>query len=158
MAARDISRVSLLWATLDNAAELAEHHRVLDPAPWSKESFQGALSHPGATSFVARTGQPLETIGFIIGQLAADEAELQMLGVVPAWQRNGLGHRLVESLARAAAKAEARRLFLEVAEDNLPALALYRKTGFVETGRRKGYYVRSGGTAVDALLMARTLA
>ncbi|MFM2422580.1 MAG: hypothetical protein RL291_1110, partial [Pseudomonadota bacterium] len=113
--------------------------------------------HPGSTAFVARTGNPQETVGFVVGQLAADEAELLTIAVVKDWQRSGLGRRLVDALARAAKKAEAKRLHLEVAEDNAAAIALYQQTGFVETGRRKGYYVRSGQPAVDAILMARML-
>jgi ribosomal-protein-alanine N-acetyltransferase len=39
-----------------------------------------------------------------------------------------------------------------VAADNQPALALYRRFGFVETGRRPAYYEN-----VDAVLMQRDL-
>ena len=52
---------------------------------------------------------------------------------------------------------EAKRIFLEVAEDNAPAVALYRKLNFVEVGRRKRYYERPGGEAVDALTLVLTL-
>lgn len=155
---RDISRVSILWATVDHAAGLAGQHAVLFAEPWSTQNFAGSLSHPGSTAFLARTGDPLATIGFVVGLLAADEAELLTLGVAADWQRSGLGRRLVEALARAAQKAEAKRLFLEVAADNVAALALYRSTGFAETGRRTGYYVRADAPAVDAILMARPLA
>jgi [ribosomal protein S18]-alanine N-acetyltransferase len=46
---------------------------------------------------------------------------------------------------------------LEVAEDNAAAIGLYKKNGFVETGRRKGYYERPGANAVDALVLSLTL-
>ncbi|MGL4398004.1 MAG: ribosomal protein S18-alanine N-acetyltransferase, partial [Hyphomicrobium sp.] len=113
--------------------------------------------HPASTSLVAVTGDPKIVKGFIIGQLAADEAEIIALGVAPDWQRAGLGMRLVEGLARAAARGEAKRLFLEVADDNVPALALYRKLGFAETGRRRAYYERKGQPSVDAIVMALPL-
>jgi ribosomal-protein-alanine N-acetyltransferase len=43
-----------------------------------------------------------------------------------------------------------------VAADNIAAQQLYRGCGFVENGRRRGYY-RRRGIAVDALILRRTL-
>jgi ribosomal-protein-alanine N-acetyltransferase len=60
-------------------------------------------------------------------------------------------------LSRAARRGDAKRIFLEVAEDNEAALALYRKLGFQEVGRRKRYYARRDGEPADALTMALTL-
>ena len=61
---------------------------------------------------------------------------------------------LVQGLIRAAKRGEAKRLYLEVAEDNAAAAALYQSLGFSESGRRKGYYERPQGPAVDALVLA----
>ena len=58
---------------------------------------------------------------------------------------------------RAARRGGAKRIFLEVAEDNAAGLALYRKLGFVEAGRRKRYYERPGNARVDALTLVLTL-
>ena len=79
------------------------------------------------------------------------------MGVGKDRQRHGIGRRLVEALGRAAKKAEARQLFLEVAKDNGPALALYKALGFKEVGRRKSYYERPGGPPQDALTLALAL-
>ena len=156
-AGRDPKRVSLLWAGLDRAdAVTSLHAKLFDPA-WDEESIRKLLDHPAATSFVAFDGEAQEVVGFIMGQLAADEAEILSIGVAPDWQRAGLGRRLVDGLATAAKRAEARRLFLEVADDNQGALALYRAAGFSETGRRKAYYARNGGAAADAVTMALDL-
>lgn len=149
--------VSLLWAGADRAPEIAAiHARLFDPA-WSEDSIRASLDHPAATAFVAFAGDIKATAGFIMGQIAADEAEILSLGVAPEWQRLGLAQKLVEGLARALGRAEVRKLHLEVAEDNTAALALYRKLGFAETGRRKGYYERNGGPPADALTLAKTI-
>ena len=47
-----------------------------------------------------------------------------------------------------------RRVFLEVAADNMPARALYVGLGFDIVGRRPRYYRRPGGEAVDALIVS----
>lgn len=152
----DPKYVSLLWAGTDRAAEIASlHAKLFDPA-WDEESCKRTLDHPASTAFVVVVGHPKVTAGFILGQLAADEAEILSLGVASEYQRHGLGRRLVDGLARAVSRAEAKRLFLEVADDNAAALALYRRAGFVESGRRKAYYQRKTGAA-DALTLALAL-
>lgn len=160
---RNIKHVSLLWAAPERSAEIANlHKRLFDPA-WDETAVKNLLEHPASTSLVAvygdpkAVGEPKAVVGFVIGQLAADEAEILSIGVAPDWQRFGLGKMLVEGLVRAARRGEAKRLFLEVAEDNTAAGALYQSLGFQVTGGRKRYYERAGGTAVDAILFALDL-
>jgi ribosomal-protein-alanine N-acetyltransferase len=154
---RNLRHVSLLWAAPERAEELAELHAKLFNPSWNADAIRSLLEHPASTSLVAVAGNPKEVVGFIIGQLAADEAEILSLGVRSSWQRWGLGKHLVEGLIRASRRGEAKRLFLEVADDNVAALSLYRRLGFLETGRRKGYYERSEGRRADALMFALTL-
>ena len=141
----------------ERAIEISQMHARMFDEAWDAPSVMKLLEHPGATGFVAQIGAPKITVGFIIGQVMADEAEILSLGVAPELQRRGLGKLLVQGLVRAAKKAEAKRLFLEVAADNTAALALYTSLGFQETGRRKGYYPRKDGEAVDAVTMAVTV-
>lgn len=147
----DPKYVSLLWAGPDQAAAIAQLHKQLFDPPWDEAGIRALLDHPASTAFAAMIGNPKSAIGFIMGQIAADEAEVLSIGVAKEWQRKGIGRRLVDGLARAVKKAEGKSIFLEVAEDNPAALGLYRRLGFTETGRRKGYYARPGGKAVDAL-------
>jgi ribosomal-protein-alanine N-acetyltransferase len=51
----------------------------------------------------------------------------------------------------------ARRVFLEVAEDNRAARGLYSAQGFAGVGRRAGYYGAAAGTDSDALILSRLL-
>lgn len=153
----DYRHVSILWASPEDAVALAELHAGLFAKAWDADSFARLLGHPGSTSFLARVGEPAQTAGFIVSQLAADEAEILSLGVHKDRQRHGIGRRLVEAMARAAKKAEARRLFLEVGLSNAGALALYAGLGFREVGRRKGYYEHPGAAPEDALVLALAL-
>lgn len=154
---RDPKYVSLLWAGPERAEEISALHATLFDPAWDTESIAKLLDHPGATALVAMHGNPKVIAGFVIGQLAADEAEILTIGVATEWQRKGLGKRLIEGLANAVRRAEAKRLFLEVAADNDAAFALYTGQGFTATGMRKGYYVRKGAQAADALTLALKL-
>lgn len=154
---RNIKHVSMLWAAPERSAEIAALHKRLFYPAWDEAAVKSLLDHPASTSLVAVAGDPKSIAGFIIGQLAADEAEILSIGVAPDWQRLGLGKMLVEGLIRAVRRGEAKRLFLDVAADNAGALRLYKSLNFIETGRRKAYYERANGPAVDALLFALDL-
>lgn len=149
--------VSLLWAGPELAPELASLHAGLFPDAWDAAALEKLLAHPGAIAFAARLGAPPHTAGFVLAQMAADEAEVLTLGVRKDRQRHGIGKGLVEALTRAARKSEVKRLFLEVARSNTSAIGLYQKLGFAQIGERKGYYQRAGGPAEDALMLALAL-
>lgn len=91
--------------------------------------------------------------GYASIRMFAPEAELMRIAVGLGSRRQGVGSQLLEAAQDAARARGAERLLLEVADDNEPALALYRRAGYRETGRRRGYY-RSGA---DAVLMERDL-
>lgn len=154
---RNVKHASMLWAAPERAEEIAALHAKLFDPPWDAAAIKGLLEHPAATSLIAVAGSPKAIIGFVIGQLAADEAEILSIGVAPNWQRAGVAAGLLEGLARAARRGDAKRIFLDVAEDNEAARALYQKLGFAEVGRRKRYYQRAGAEPVDALTLAWTL-
>jgi ribosomal-protein-alanine N-acetyltransferase len=116
------------------AACLAALHAAAAPAEaWDAAAFGRLLAMPGAHALATAAG-------FVLFRLAADEAEILMLAVLPEARRRGLGRRLVEAAAAMAGRRGARAMFLEVAAGNAAARALYAATGFVEVGTRPGYY------------------
>jgi ribosomal-protein-alanine N-acetyltransferase len=151
------NNLSLLWASPERSDEIAAlHARLFDPA-WDVESINQSIEHPASASFIAQVRDPLALAGFILGRIAADEAEILSIGVAPEWQRRGVGRKMVEGLVRAARRAEVKRLFLEVATDNTAAVALYAALGFKKVGGRKDYYERAGGKRADAVILALDL-
>ena len=127
---------------------------------WTVGAVAAILAAPGAFGLIAEIeGEDgPEPAGFVLIRRVAEECEILSLGVAPRHRRRGIARTLVRRANTLATRGGAGRIFLEVAEDNLPALGLYRELGFAEVGRRKGYYRRrgSGGDAA-ALVMRRTL-
>ncbi|MDW3225150.1 MAG: GNAT family N-acetyltransferase [Paracoccaceae bacterium] len=124
------------------------HHAAFNvERPWSAEEFETLLS----SRFVSVFHRPG---GFALIRAVAGEVELLTLAVEPARQRQGVADGLMSDWM---VQAEGESAFLEVAADNVAAQRLYQKHGFVETGRRTGYYVRACRPAVDAVLMTVAL-
>lgn len=96
-----------------------------------------------------------DVLGFACAAAVADEAELQSIAVRPAVRRGGVGSALLETVLEWARDAGYRALHLEVRAGNVPAIGLYRRFGFVQTGLRRGYYQDDGE---DALLLTRDFA
>jgi [ribosomal protein S18]-alanine N-acetyltransferase len=86
-------------------------------------------------------------VGHAVVSAAGDDAELQRIAVDPRYRRRGLAGELLTAVESRAAADGATRLLLEVREDNTTAAAFYESRGFVEVGRRRGYY-RDGAAAV----------
>ena len=149
----DLKHLSLLWALPEHAAEISRLHAGSFDEGWDTGAVTRLLLNPGSVAMVASAGVPPVAGAFILAQVAADEAEILTVAVDPTWRRQGVAARLVEGVKRGAVRGGAQALFLEVAAGNTAAIALYRKAGFAETGRRKGYYARPDGTREDAIVM-----
>lgn len=144
--------LAIAEAGVEAAALLAALHRAgigtAGPA-WDEAGFAALLRHPGRRALIAlAAGAP---VGLVLVGVAADEAEILTLAVLPQWRRQGAGRALVEAALGHAARQGATRLVLEVAVRNAPARALYAALGFAEIARRRAYY--AGGE--DALVLAR---
>ncbi|SJM58223.1 Ribosomal-protein-S18p-alanine acetyltransferase [Brevundimonas diminuta 3F5N] len=127
-------------------ARLAAIHAEAFAAPWDEAALSELLVSPGVFAVA-------EDEGFILIRVVVDEAEILTLAVRPSARRAGLGGRLVEAAVVRAAALGAERMFLEVAEGNAAARALYARSGFVEMGRRRGYYSHADGRREDALTL-----
>lgn len=135
-----------------HAAVLAAVHAECIAPPWSMETFATLLGQPGVAGWIA-TEASEEPVGLLLARAAADEAEILTLAVLPNWRRRGIARHLMVAFVAWAATVNATRLFLEVAEDNAAARALYERSGFAVAGHRNDYYSRGR----DALLLVRFL-
>jgi tRNA threonylcarbamoyladenosine biosynthesis protein TsaB len=147
----DIHKVSI-----DQAESLGNLHALSFDHPWDAASIRKLMAVPGALALVAmsRFGEPL---GFVLARATADEAEILTLAVAPDFRRRRIGLRLLAGAADALAAEGARRLHIEVARSNIPAMSLYEAAGFAVNGTRRDYYARPNGTREDAVAMSRAL-
>ena len=72
------------------------------------------------------------------------------------YRKKGAGKLLLGAGETEIIKRGADIVFLDVAEDNPGAIALYRNAGYVQHGRRSGYY-RRPGARIGALLFQKRL-
>ena len=135
---------------------MAALHKMSFPRPWGREELAELLAMPGAFALMGFEGEA--PCGFILMRAVAGEAEILTIAVLPDRRGAGLGQLLVEDALRRAQDNGAEVCFLEVAEENAPARALYVKTGFEVSGKREGYYSAEEGAGANALIMRRALA
>jgi [ribosomal protein S18]-alanine N-acetyltransferase len=89
-------------------------------------------------------------VGFAVGKVLLDEAELETVAVAIEARRGGIGRSLCVAVKQWCATQGAALMALEVRAGNVGAIALYAGMGFVEAGRRAGYY---RNPVEDAVLM-----
>jgi ribosomal-protein-alanine N-acetyltransferase len=141
-----------------DARDLADIHRSGFERGWDASEFERLLSDQSVIGHVARPGGRSRVTGFVLSRLVLDESEILTIAVDPRARRAGQGRLLLRSHLGRLAALGIRSVFLEVAENNQAARHLYRKFGFEEVGRRKGYYGSQAGAAATALVMRRDLA
>ena len=73
------------------------------------------------------------------------------------WRGSGVGSALLQATIDWARDQGLHKLCLEVFAHNTAAIALYRKCGFVEEGRRVKHYRRASGELWDAVIMGLRL-
>ncbi len=136
-------------AHASQAEALSAIHRAAFPPRevWGGDAIALQLVMPGTFGLVEVRG------GMLLARVAADEAEVLTLAVLPALRRQGLGRALLQAAMAEARRRGAAAMTLEVAVDNVPARDLYQRAGFTQVGRRRRYYA----SGADALVLRAAL-
>lgn len=144
-------------ALVADGARMAAIHAEGFAVGWDRQDIeQMVLAGDTADVLISRGVLGEIVTGFAISRVVLDEAELLTIALDREVRGRGLAAPLLKRHAERVRRAGAASLFLEVAADNTPALALYRGLGMVEIGRRKGYYPAldaTPNTRRDALTM-----
>jgi ribosomal-protein-alanine N-acetyltransferase len=123
---------------MDDVDRIAASEAAAAAHPWSAGAVRGALEAHGGHALLAVRGGAL--LGHLIGQVVLDEAELWSVATLPAARRAGVGRALLREAHALWRAMGATVAHLEVRDDNHGARALYAGEGWVEVGRRRGYY------------------
>ena len=129
---------------------VAELERQCFSHPWSVDALREELFNDAACFIAAVTGEG-EVVGYAGLHCVLDEGYIDNIAVKPCFRRQGVAGELLGAFVRFG-QAHLAFLTLEVRESNKAAVALYRKYGFLEAGRRKAYY---DAPREDAILMTR---
>ena len=144
-------RIRSMKATdIDRVAEIASG---LDHAPqWPRRVYEAALSEssPMRIILVAEDAGTGVVVGFAVTAVVQPEAELESIAVSAGYQRQGVARRIFTAITAELSHVQLREVVLEVRDSNKAARGFYRSLGFVEVGRRPGYYA---DPVEDAILM-----
>ena len=131
-------------------AGVAELERLCFATPWSEAMLAEELYNDTASIIVAE-GEDGSVLGYAGLHVILDEGYIDNVAVRPDCRRQGIADRLLDVFCRFGEEKLA-FLTLEVRPSNEAAVALYRKHGFQEAGRRRDYYE---APKEDALLLTR---
>ena len=135
--------------TLEDLPAVVALDQMSFSLPWPERSFRFELTeNPASRCWVAVTDGRI--VGMIVNWLLVDEVHVATIATHPEYRRQGIARKLLAHSLRHMSGEGAISSFLEVRESNDAARDMYRKFGYVETGRRKAYYKDNNE---DAILM-----
>ncbi len=135
--------------TLEDVPAVHEIDSLSFSLPWPERSFRFEVSeNPVSRGWVAEVDG--RVVAMLVLWLTVDEAHIATIATHPDFRQQGIGERLMVAALQSARQEGARTAFLEVRASNVAAQNLYRKYGFVVSGRRPRYYKDN---QEDAILM-----
>jgi len=135
-------------ATSNDLADILSIEKKVFKHPWSKEQLSWELnSQPVAENYVMIARGNM--VGYLFSHVVDDDVQILNIAIDIPFQHKGYGEQLLSYfLDQFNADIS---IHLEVRKSNFPAINLYLKFGFHETGTRKGYYA----DGEDAIIMQR---
>ncbi len=130
--------------------ESLEQEWIQEARFWSLDSICDSI-RSGAILFYYECEKKL--VGFTLLSASSPEAELLFIFVAKSMRKKGFSSILMNHLLMSASDLSIKKIFLEVRSSNMPAISLYRKMGFKDSGVRNKYYA----DGEDALLMELVL-
>ena len=136
---------------VSHVPQVAQLEKLCFSSPWSANSLELLTKEGIGVGYVCVRNTPTPMVTAYGGMMiAVDEGQITNIAVHPDCRGQGLGLAIVQALIKHAKAERLASISLEVRVSNAPAIALYRKVGFAEVGRRKGFYTRP---TEDALIM-----
>lgn len=109
-------------------------------SPWTIEQFERVIEQDHVFVLVVEINK--EIVGFLCGGMTPFEAEIYNIAISQNHKRAGLASDLLSDMKRILVANRIGEIFLEVRENNIGAIKLYKKMGFELVGLRKDYYTK----------------
>jgi|GEM_PF-736995 len=148
--------VHIRAATADDHAAIAGLQLTSFADRWSLDAVRCIATLNGAVVLLAERAADGKAVGYLIGQVVTDEAEVHSLAVAATARRRGIGRRLLTAFEATVAALGAASVVLEVAADDPVATGLYESAGYEVVARRPGYYRIGRPQPVDAEVRRRS--
>ncbi len=116
---------------------------------WNEKILREEFLNENSSYFVISKNENI--LGFAGLWFNIDEAHIMNIAVKKEERRKHLGTELLKYLINVAQNENKKCITLEVNEQNISAIELYKKFEFKEMGRRKKYY----SNQFDAIIMTK---
>jgi len=130
----------------DHIPQLMVIEQEAYPDPWTHGMLRQEIENGAAYFYVATLHNRI--VGYGGFWLLLDEAHITKVTVAKPYRKRGIGARIMRYLLRRAKTLGAASMRLEVRESNEAARHLYGQLGFEQVGIRRGYYTKTGESAV----------
>ncbi|MDE5964476.1 MAG: ribosomal protein S18-alanine N-acetyltransferase [Eubacterium sp.] len=135
--------IKIIQATKENTADIFLIEQSCFSIPWTEQSISDSVeSDSNYFNIAYADGNPA---GYMSMMLAAGEGDIMRVAVLPEYRRLGIGRALLEECF---SSNDPDVVFLDVRENNIPAIRLYESMGFESVGLRKNYYSNPTENAV----------
>lgn len=122
---------------------------------WSRRDYELEIAREDSFCLGVKSNNELS--GFIAGRLIPGsesverfDSEIHNIGVVPKFQRTGVGQLLLKSFIERCLNRCVQKIWLEVRAGNFNAISFYTKYGFEPVSIRKSFYA---DPVEDAMIM-----
>lgn len=105
---------------------------------WNLHIFEDELRNTNSSYIIAKSKN--EIVGFAGIWRSVDDVHITNIVTRKKKRTLGIGSKLLESLIHLSTQEGFKEMTLEVANDNIQAINLYKKYHFIIVGERKNYY------------------
>jgi ribosomal-protein-alanine N-acetyltransferase len=126
-----------------------------DREAFTKRQIAQLLADYNSVSLIAKENDKI--VGFVIGTISAYKRALNghvlTIDVIPKHRRKGIGEMLLREVEDIFKQKGVNICYLEVRENNIAAIGLYKKTGYKTIRRLEHYYGDANGIYLKKVLI-----
>lgn len=159
----NICQITTAESDLHFLRQVAEIEQMIQSDNWNEQQISELLQQDinqcwGVLETDLSQSSEEKIVAYCLISTVFEVTEVLRIGTHPDYQRRGLAAGLLQALIKTMPHKQLERILLEVRQDNIAAINLYKKMGFEVIHVRKGYYSipsREGGgeAKCDALIM-----